>query len=289
MHATGGQWVIGRLRLLQIVIDDGESACKRDSVIARIGDRWPSISAVYPKAARPCGRSGRAAHTFCSTLLRVGFAEPPGSPRTLVRSYRTVSPLPVPVARPSAVCSLLHWAVRSPRPGSRQHPARWSPDFPRHGRCRAAATRPTHRRRSRLPPEPVFPGRRSWRRRVGIRATTPDTCRPQIVERTGLRRAGQVGVDVRVVGGGLERRRVAQAEVVLGADDDVDRRELAEPAGDRVAGVNPSAFAVSSSPSRTGDDEARRSSPPAMMAMAADAAGGLGPERDDGRPRAPAS
>src|SRR5690349_1788532 len=29
-------------------------------------------------------------------LLRVGFAEPPGSPRALVRSYRTVSPLPRP-------------------------------------------------------------------------------------------------------------------------------------------------------------------------------------------------
>src|SRR6476661_2529280 len=41
-------------------------------------------------------------------LLRVGVAEPPGSPRTLVRSYRTVSPLPVRrVAPPSAVCSLL--------------------------------------------------------------------------------------------------------------------------------------------------------------------------------------
>jgi len=28
-------------------------------------------------------------------LLRVGFTEPTGSPRPLVRSYRTVSPLPV--------------------------------------------------------------------------------------------------------------------------------------------------------------------------------------------------
>jgi hypothetical protein len=27
-------------------------------------------------------------------LLHVGFAEPPTSPSTLVRSYRTVSPLP---------------------------------------------------------------------------------------------------------------------------------------------------------------------------------------------------
>src|SRR3954468_9183943 len=31
----------------------------------------------------------------CLALLRVGVAAPPESPRTLVRSYRTVSPLPV--------------------------------------------------------------------------------------------------------------------------------------------------------------------------------------------------
>jgi len=37
----------------------------------------------------------RAAHAPCVALLRVGVAEPYGSPRTLVRSYRTVSPLPV--------------------------------------------------------------------------------------------------------------------------------------------------------------------------------------------------
>src|SRR5579875_3340070 len=48
----------------------------------------------------------------CLTLLRVGFTEPPGSPRALVRSYRTVAPLPVKApregGRPSAVCFLLH-------------------------------------------------------------------------------------------------------------------------------------------------------------------------------------
>jgi hypothetical protein len=40
--------------------------------------------------------------------------------------------------RPIGGLSLLHLSVRSPRPGSRQHPALWSPDFPR--RCS------THRR-----------------------------------------------------------------------------------------------------------------------------------------------
>src|SRR5690606_14827388 len=36
---------------------------------------------------------------------RVGVTEPPGSPPTLVRSYRTLSPLPVPEGhRRSALC-----------------------------------------------------------------------------------------------------------------------------------------------------------------------------------------
>src|SRR3954468_3980705 len=43
----------------------------------------------------------------CLALLRVGVTEPPESPRTLVRSYRTVSPSPVlgePSHRRSALC-----------------------------------------------------------------------------------------------------------------------------------------------------------------------------------------
>src|SRR5690606_20331342 len=75
--------------------------------------------------------------TSCLTLLRVEFAEPCRSPATLVRSYRTVSPSPVmPRSLGGSIggLSLLHWFVRSPPPGSRQHPALGSPDFPRHGR-----------------------------------------------------------------------------------------------------------------------------------------------------------
>ena len=67
---------------------------------------------------------GRAAHAPCSALLRVGFAEPPGSPRTLVRSYRTVSPLPVagrPAHRRSALCGTVRqvaptWLSPAPCP-----------------------------------------------------------------------------------------------------------------------------------------------------------------------------
>jgi len=52
---------------------------------------------------------GRAVHTPCLTLLRMGFTQLPQSPAALVRSYRTVSPLPVLPGEPSAVCFLLHF------------------------------------------------------------------------------------------------------------------------------------------------------------------------------------
>jgi hypothetical protein len=41
---------------------------------------------------------------FCLTLLRTRFTEPTGSPRPLVVSYTTVSPLPNVAARRSAFC-----------------------------------------------------------------------------------------------------------------------------------------------------------------------------------------
>lgn len=50
--------------------------------------------AVYPRVAN-LAAGGRAAHALCLTLLRVGFTEPCKLPYTLVRSYRTVAPLPV--------------------------------------------------------------------------------------------------------------------------------------------------------------------------------------------------
>ena len=45
-------------------------------------------------------------------LLRVGFTVPRLLPARAVVSYTTVSPLPVPLTRPSAVCSL--WYFPSP-------------------------------------------------------------------------------------------------------------------------------------------------------------------------------
>jgi hypothetical protein len=84
---------------------DGESAYKRDSVTPRGAGDHPSMRSTRGLLVSPPKR--RATSTLCSTLLRKGFAEPTGSPPLLVRSYRTVSPLPVagcPTHRRSAFC-----------------------------------------------------------------------------------------------------------------------------------------------------------------------------------------
>jgi len=91
---------------------DGESACRRGSVhraLAGTPAGWSSICAAY------LGTSAGPAVPRLA-LLRVGFAEPSGSPRALVRSYRTVSPSPVPdlSVRPSAVCFLWHCPAGRP-------------------------------------------------------------------------------------------------------------------------------------------------------------------------------
>ena len=90
---------------------------------------------------------GRAAHFPRLALLRVGFTEPPRSPSALVRSYRTVSPLPVRARRP-AIGGFLSVALScgSPRLAVSQHPALWSPDLPRHD----PAVRPVPRPPGRL-------------------------------------------------------------------------------------------------------------------------------------------
>ena len=96
----------------------------------------------------PLSGAGRAARLPRLALLRVGFTEPAGSPPPLVRSYRTLSPLPVR-AEP-AIGGFLSVALScgSPRLAASQHPALRSPDLPRCGPAlatRTAATWPTHR------------------------------------------------------------------------------------------------------------------------------------------------
>jgi len=65
----------------------------------------------------------------CPTLLRARFTQPTGSPRPLVVSYTTVSPLP----RAEACGGLLSVALSRglPRVGVTHRPALRSPDVPR--------------------------------------------------------------------------------------------------------------------------------------------------------------
>ncbi len=115
----------------------GESACKPDPVpVAR---QRPSISAcrcrqapaAYPQASggQPSNACAGAACGALLALLRVGFTEPPRSPGVLVVSYTTVSPLPGR-ERPGGLFSVA-LSRGSPRVAVSNHPALWSPDFPR--------------------------------------------------------------------------------------------------------------------------------------------------------------
>src|SRR5437764_186096 len=82
-------------------------------------------------------REHRAGHPApCLALLRVGFAEPGRSPGPLVSSYLTVSPLPPENRRRSVLCGTFRG---SPRLGVTQHPALWSPDFPRGASAKGAS------------------------------------------------------------------------------------------------------------------------------------------------------
>jgi hypothetical protein len=129
------------------VLVDGESADRRDSVQPLRALVTIHLSGLPGDA--PSEESRRAACFPRLALLRVGFTEPIELPRPLVRSYRTVSPLPVR-AREPAIGGLLSVALscESPRLAVSQHPALWSPDLPQHDPAdavRAAATWPTHR------------------------------------------------------------------------------------------------------------------------------------------------
>ena len=100
-----------------------EPACKPDPVhgvrtppatisLARTANRPRAVPFTGTVRSTRQYRAGRP--TACSTLLRVGVAEPRRSPGALVGSYPTVSPLP-PRRAAAAVCSLLPCPRGRPR------------------------------------------------------------------------------------------------------------------------------------------------------------------------------
>jgi len=69
-------------------------------------------SCLSPLATYPEARTGRSQTLPYLVLHRVGFTELPRSPGELVRSYRTISPLPGVLYERRAVFFLLHFPSR---------------------------------------------------------------------------------------------------------------------------------------------------------------------------------
>ena len=90
-------------------------------------DGCPPSLATYPGT-----RTGRPRSSPYLVLHRVGFAELPRSPGKLVRSYRTVSPLPATKRNRLIAGGMLSVALSFalPRLHVMEHPALWCSDFP---------------------------------------------------------------------------------------------------------------------------------------------------------------
>lgn len=98
---------VSAIRKPNPVPDTGYPAPGNDH--SSLDDDCPSPLATYPGA-----RAGRPQALPYLVLHRVGFTKLFRSPGKLVRSYRTVSPLPRLTAccQSGAVCSLLHFPSR---------------------------------------------------------------------------------------------------------------------------------------------------------------------------------
>ncbi len=118
--------VLNRAYSLVRALAADESACTPGSVsrgpCGPRGGGHPSRTGVAAGLVRSTRGLGRAAldrprraavRRLLLTLLQVGFTEPSESPRTLVVSYTTVSPLP-DASRPPAVCFLWHCPAGHP-------------------------------------------------------------------------------------------------------------------------------------------------------------------------------
>ncbi len=102
-----------------------ESACKPGSVV----DNHSSRPWIAPRFKQPtrfrCGPHHKEPYLV---LLRVEFTLLPTVTSGPVRSYRTLSPLPVPKDLGGLLSAALVVGLRPPAVS--WHPALWSPDFP---------------------------------------------------------------------------------------------------------------------------------------------------------------
>ena len=111
-----------------------------------------ALGRVTLEHARTGGPDISAGAAGFLTLLRAGFAEPTGSPRPLVVSCTTVSPLPAPTEVDAGGLFSVALSRGSPRVGVAHRPALRSPDLPRPPRSpegnAVARPAPPHGQRS---------------------------------------------------------------------------------------------------------------------------------------------
>jgi len=97
--------------------------------VIHLGPPSPAGSSVLPACS-----GGPPSNARCSDLLPVGFTEPTWSPRPLVVSYTTLSPLPLTTYAVSGGLLSVALSRGSPRVAVGHHRALRSPDVPRPGR-----------------------------------------------------------------------------------------------------------------------------------------------------------
>ncbi len=105
--------------------DNAVGAARKPNSVPGPGYPWPSsghssggTGCPDPYATYPGTRAGHPLVFPYLVLHRVGFAELPRSPGELVRSYRTVSPLPRPRARRCPFCCTFLRVAATPRYGA---------------------------------------------------------------------------------------------------------------------------------------------------------------------------
>src|SRR5580765_6216480 len=88
--------------------------------VIHLGQPLPTASSALPVCS-----GGPPSNAHCLSLLQVGFTKPTWSPRSLVVSYTTVSPLP-PAGAGGGLFSVA-LSRGSPRVAVSHHLALWSP------------------------------------------------------------------------------------------------------------------------------------------------------------------
>ena len=121
-------------------------ACKPGSVPIKVGDGHSSGTPVTERLARPTRMAERKRPRPCGQPSLLGLAPGGVCPAAAVtggavRSYRTLSPLPLAEAS-LAVCFLWHCPWGRPRRALPGTVLPWSPDFPPSARYQAKSGHP---------------------------------------------------------------------------------------------------------------------------------------------------